>query len=230
MSAGFARAAFLTAALCLVAPFFARGAYYCTREGAVLTYERREADSGKLKWKHELSVLRSAAGPDGTLRVECSSLFTGRRGKVLNGGRVLYAAEVLPGGDVCADPSEALKSVLGKYLPGRGISTVPARSVLPAVLLAGEVLPDLQFSVSAMGMTWRVRVTERKVLRFERIVTPAGTFDCPVVSEHKIERGPGRNRETTALTWYAEGVGMVRHDTYDKSGRLLTSEVLKNIR
>lgn len=59
MSAGFARAAFLTAALCLVAPFFARGAYYCTREGAVLTYERREADSGKLKWKHELSVLRS---------------------------------------------------------------------------------------------------------------------------------------------------------------------------
>lgn len=144
MSAGFARAAFLTAALCLVAPFFARGAYYCTREGAVLTYERREADSGKLKWKHELSVLRSAAGPDGTLRVECSSLFTGRRGKVLNGGRVLYAAEVLPGGDVCADPSEALKSVLGNYLPGRGISTVPARSVLPAVLSAGEVLPDLQ--------------------------------------------------------------------------------------
>ena len=81
-----------------------------------------------------------------------------------------------------------------------------------------------------MGLTWRVRVTDRKVLRVERLETPAGMFDCPVVSEHKVEKGPGRNRETTALTWYAEGIGMVRHDTYDRSGLLETSEVLTGIR
>ena len=50
-----------------------------------------------------------------------------------------------------------------------------------------------------------------------------------MVSEHKVERGLGRNRVTTALTWYARGIGMVRHDTYDKDMVLETSEVLIEI-
>ena len=220
----------MAAFLSTPSPESATEAYVCTREGAVLSYGRRHADSGKLKWRHELTILKSAVGPDGVVAVECSSLFTDSKGRPLNGGPVLYGAQVLSGGEVCADPSEAMASVLRNRLPDRSVSSVPARSVLPSSLSAGTVLPDLEFSVSAMGLTWRVRVTERKVLRVERVETPAGVFDCPVVSEHKVEKGPGRNRETTALTWYAAGVGMVRHDTYDKSGRIDTSEVLENIR
>ena len=196
----------------------------------MLSYERLYADSGKLKWRHELTILKSFKEKDGTLALECSSLFTDNRGKTLNGGSVLYTTQVLPDGDVVADPAEAMASVLRNRLPDRSVSSVPARSALPATLSAGTVLPDLEFSVSAMGLTWRVRVTDRKVLRVERLETPAGMFDCPVVSEHKVEKGPGRNRETTALTWYAEGIGMVRHDTYDRSGLLETSEVLTGIR
>ena len=222
--------AVMAASLSTPSPESATEAYFCTREGAVLSYGRRHADSGKLKWRHELTILKSAVGPDGVVAVECSSLFTDSKGRPLNGGPVLYGAQVLSGGEVCADPSEAMASVLRNRLPDRSVSSVPARSVLPSSLSAGTVLPDLEFSVSAMGLTWRVRVTERKVLRVERVETPAGVFDCPVVSEHKVEKGPGRNRETTALTWYAAGVGMVRHDTYDKSGRIDTSEVLENIR
>lgn len=208
----------------------AREAYFCTREGAVLSYERRYAESGKLKWNHTLSVLSSVVTADGSLKVECSSLFTDGRGREMNGGEVVYRTEVFPNGEVYADPSEALSSVLRNRLPDRSVSSVSARSVLPSELVPGALLPDLEFGVSAMGLTWRVKVSDRRVLRMEKIVTDAGTFDCPVVSEHKLEKGPGRNRETTALTWYAAGVGMVRHDTYDKSGRLETSEVLKKIR
>ena len=60
-----------------------------------------------------------------------------------------------------------------------------------------------------------------------RITVPAGTFDCIVVREHKVERGPGRNRTTTGETWYARGIGYLRHDTYDKNLKLETTEVLK---
>ena len=67
------------------------------------------------------------------------------------------------------------------------------------------------------------------MLRSEVLSTPAGDFDCVVVSEHKVEKGPGRNRVTTALTWYARGTGMVRHDTYDRNMKLETSEVLIGI-
>ena len=44
---------------------------------------------------------------------------------------------------------------------------------------------------------------------------PAGTFDCIVVRERKIERGIGRNRDTLTENWYAPGIGPVRHDSYN---------------
>ena len=50
-----------------------------------------------------------------------------------------------------------------------------------------------------------------------------------MVSEHKVEKGMMRNRVTTARTWYARGIGMVRHDTYDRNLKLETTEVLEKI-
>ena len=78
-------------------------------------------------------------------------------------------------------------------------------------------------------MKYRVKVTDRKVLRYETISTPAGTFDCIVISEHKVEKAPVYKRETTALSWYSDGVGYVRHDTYNKNMHLETSEQLYSI-
>ena len=93
----------------------------------------------------------------------------------------------------------------------------------------GDILPDANCTVKAGLLQYKVSVTQRKVLRLETLKTPAGEFECTVVSEHKVEKGPGRNRETTALTWYSTGVGMVRHDTYDKRLKLETSEILCRI-
>ena len=78
-------------------------------------------------------------------------------------------------------------------------------------------------------MTMNVTVTERRVLGTDTLTTPAGTFPCVIVSEHKVEKGMMRNRVTTARTWYARGVGMVRHDTYDRNLKLETTEVLEKI-
>ena len=40
----------------------------------------------------------------------------------------------------------------------------------------------------------------------------------------------GRNRHTVADTWYARGIGMVRHDTYSPELELQTSEKLVTVR
>ena len=47
--------------------------------------------------------------------------------------------------------------------------------------------------------------------------------------ERKVEKGMGRNRHTVADTWYARGIGMVRHDTYSPELELQTSERLVSI-
>ncbi len=206
-------------------PLCAEGALFCTEEGTVLRYERRYADTGKLKWTHTLSILEVRQAEDG-VQVECSSLFSDSGGRTLNGGPVLYRTAVSASGDVTADPSEAVVSVFRNRFPDGAVKSEPCISVLGSSIAPGDSLPDLGFRVSVAGIRYDVRISDRKVLRFESVATAAGKFDCVVVSEHKVEKAPGYRRETTALTWYAAGVGMVRHDTYDKKLRMETSEVL----
>jgi hypothetical protein len=86
---------------------------------------------------------------------------------------------------------------------------------LPADMKPGDKLPDGRGTVKTGVMTHSREIIEREVLRYERVTVPAGTFDCIVVREHKIERGIGRNRDTLTENWYAPGIGPVRHDSYN---------------
>lgn len=202
----------------------AEEAYFCTEEGCCLKYERRYADDGSLKWTQVLRIDEVDGG-----QVGYSSSFTNSRGRRMYGGPVKLEASCDSLGNVTVDLARSVAAILENYFSGRAVSWEPCPSVLPALMQPGQVLPDADFTVRVAGLGFRVRVSDRKVLRREDLHTPAGEFDCIVVSEHKVERGLGRNRVTTALTWYARGIGMVRHDTYDKDMVLETSEVLIEI-
>ena len=88
-------------------------------------------------------------------------------------------------------------------------------------------IEDAVFEVTVAGLPCKVSVTDRKVVGRERITVPAGTFDCVVVLEHKSQR-LGKLVVSYAYTWYAAGIGMIRHDTYVK-GSLKTTERLVSL-
>lgn len=222
------RAIYLTILLpmLLSLPCVAATPYFCDRQGSVLRYERRIVSSGKLKWLHEMTIERVSGRPDGSMDIEYSSDFRKPGGRRMHGGPIGLEASVSSRGDVVVDLAASMKSVMMNVFPDGAVSSGSCLSRLPSDMKAGDTLRDAAFSVSVAFAEYRVAVSERSVLRSERISTPAGDFDCMVVSEHKVEKGPGRNRTTTALTWYARGIGMVRHDTYDKNMCLETSEVL----
>ena len=133
-------------------------------------------------------------------------------------------------GDATLDIASSLVSVLrGVLWKNAKITAEGGKTLLPSVLVPGDTLRSAAGKVKALGMTMNVTVTERKVLGTDTLTTPAGTFPCVIVSEHKVEKGMMRNRVTTARTWYARGIGMVRHDTYDMNLILETSEVLEKI-
>ena len=199
--------------------------YFCTDQGARLEYVRTEAESGKKVYSHVMSIL-DVKVDDAGMHVSYSSDFHKAGGAQMYGGPVSLNALVTPQGAVRLDPGDSMASVLRNMFPGVKVTSSGAETVLPSMLVPGSSLPDASCTVSVAGVRYKVDITERKVLRNERIVTPAGGFDCVVVSEHKVEKGPGRNRVTTALTWYSRGVGMVRHDTYDRNMKLDTSEIL----
>ena len=101
---------------------------------------------------------------------------------------------------------------------------------IPANLKPGDRLPDAHARVKTGVLTHTMDITEREVLRTERITVPAGTFDCVVLREHKVEHGVGRERDNICENWYAPGIGPIRHDSYRVVNGILklnAREVLK---
>jgi len=100
---------------------------------------------------------------------------------------------------------------------------------VPNNLSVGQSLPDaellLTMSMASVNMKMTVNMTNRKVAGKEKVTTPAGTFDCVVLSSD-TEVKMGMNIKMTSKEWLAEGVGVVKSEEYDDKGKLLSKSVL----
>jgi hypothetical protein len=101
---------------------------------------------------------------------------------------------------------------------------------LPNDLSVGQNLPDanvdVKMSMGGINMNMNVETINRKVEKKESVTTPAGSFDCYVIySETKSKMMLANNTFPNRL-WLAEGVGMVKQETYNKNGKLMGSMVL----
>ena len=155
--------------------------------------------------------------------------MTKANGSELYGGKALQTAFASPDGDISLNFGETVKAFVRNLFPRTSIEVSEASAVLPAQMQPGDTLPETHCSVKVMGITVRFDITERKVLRKERVATPAGTFDCMVVREHKKEDAPFHHVDEWLDNYYVQGLGYVRHDRYDKDFRLQDSEVLVRI-
>lgn len=203
--------------------------YICSSQGTQLQYVRRYADNGKVKWRHTMTIDRVTRLSDGTCSIDYDSDFKKANGRQMYGGPVRLTSDLTPDGTVRMDVSQTMLSLLRNVFPKADVTNSECITSLPPVMRVGDVLPNVTSVVAARGIEYRMSVTGRKVTGTDTITTPAGVFPCVVVTENKVEKTIGYNRETTAQTWYCKGVGMVRHDTYDKNMILETSEVLEKI-
>ncbi len=221
---------YAAALLLLVLPLCAEGqTYFCTKDGARLTYRRTTIKDASTKWVNEWTIGPSKTASDGSRIVSYTVFQKDAKGKSKMKAPVKLSVGISPEGDVLMDLSQSALVLARAFLPKAEISAHGKMTVLPSSMKAGDRLPDASVIAGYAKLSYSANVTERKVLRLETITTPAGTFDCIVVSEHKVEKAPAYSRVTTALTWYSDGIGMVRHDTYDKDMKKETSEVLVSV-
>lgn len=101
---------------------------------------------------------------------------------------------------------------------------------LPNDLSVGQELADANVSVEmSMGgikMNTTVDQTDRKVEKKESVTTPAGTYDCYLITESTTSKAMGASFELESKLWLAEGVGMVKQESYKKNGNLISSTEL----
>ncbi|MGF1558203.1 MAG: hypothetical protein ACFCUL_03870 [Flavobacteriaceae bacterium] len=103
---------------------------------------------------------------------------------------------------------------------------------LPNDLTVGQDLADanvtINMNMSGMNMKISVDQTNRKVLKEESVTTPAGTFNCILLTENTQSKTMGATILLNSKLWLAEGVGMVKQETYKKNGDLMsTTELTK---
>lgn len=103
---------------------------------------------------------------------------------------------------------------------------------LPNDLVVGKDLADanvtINLNMGGIKIETKVDQTNRKVLKEESITTSAGTFNCIVITETTKTKTMGAKIELNSKLWLAEGVGMIKQESYKKNGNLMnTTELTK---
>lgn len=103
----------------------------------------------------------------------------------------------------------------------------------PSTLDIGTTLPDADITarISNQGIpmfAMVVKITNRKVEGKESITTPAGTFECYKMT-YDVETKTMMTIKTKGAEWFAENVGSVRSESFDKNGKLYGYSVLESL-
>lgn len=97
---------------------------------------------------------------------------------------------------------------------------------IPKDLTPGKELPAYGISLRFMIFRMKVEVSDRRALAREIRKTPAGAFDCFLVTERTRMKMMGKKEESVIRTWYARGIGPVRRETFDRKGKLQSVQEL----
>ena len=101
---------------------------------------------------------------------------------------------------------------------------------LPNDLTIGQELADanvaIAMSMSGINMNVSVDQTNRKVEKKESVTTPAGTFDCYLITENSTTKTMGATIKMKSKLWLAEGVGMIKQESYKDNGNLISTSEL----
>lgn len=95
----------------------------------------------------------------------------------------------------------------------------------------GDKLPDAVLTADVYvpwPMTMKLEVYDREVLGYETITTPAGTYDCIVISQRMKTKFVIGVMFDVKL-WMAKGIGTVKSESYKTNGKLLGYSLLTEL-
>lgn len=94
---------------------------------------------------------------------------------------------------------------------------------------AGASIPDRSYSVIQNMLKNEVTISGASYLGTEKVSTTAGKFDCLKISYLKRTKIVLKSTTWRVTEWYAEGVGLVKSESYDTKGRPAAKTLLTKI-
>ena len=204
-------------------------AYFPTEKGKMLMYQYYD-NKGKPSSKVYYDVKDVEQTPEG-LKITTEQWFETPDGDVLDTLLLQYFCK---DGEFYIDMESTLTNLLGKY-EGMDMEVSSKDLAIPARMKVGDVLPDGSATVVVRNngikmVTITTTIRNRKVEAKEKVTTPAGTFDCVKVTFDTDGKVGFVKTHAKGAAWYAEGIGTIKSESYNKKGKLESSTVLEEIR
>ncbi len=101
---------------------------------------------------------------------------------------------------------------------------------LPNKLSAGQVLKDATIVMTTkaglMKSKTEMKVSDYKCEKIESVTVPAGTFKCYKVTQTMTTTVMKQKIVVKTISWYADGVGTVKTQSFDDKGTLISTTEL----
>ena len=193
--------------------------YYPLRKGTLLEYTSYNK-KGKVEGS-SISEVESVENTSTGITATIKSTIKDDKDKALHSSSYQVRCE---DGAIILDASSMLDPAMQQNLSSMEVTIDGTELVLPGKLQVGQELPDASVNIKAASsgvnlLNMTTSITNRKVLGRESVTTPAGTFDCYKVSQDTNVKML-ISKTFTSVDFYAEGVGVVRSESYDKKGNL----------
>lgn len=132
------------------------------------------------------------------------------------------------------DMSDYLSEMLEAY-QSMEIEMKGDNLTFPSGLKVGDMLDDASMDITILNngmkfMNMQVVISNRQVLAKENVTTDAGTFDCFKISYDMETITKIIKVKASAIEWIADGVGVVKTESYNKKGKLASYTLLTNLK
>ncbi|MCM4150959.1 hypothetical protein DHD05_05085 [Arenibacter sp. N53] len=195
--------------------------YYPMEEGTSFQYTMTNK-KGKTEGVTDYSII-NVENSGGVTTATMNMKFTDEKGKEI----LVSDYKISCTGDVVKiDYNSLVPAQMMKQYTDMGVEMeISGTDIeLPNNLKVGQGLDDanVAISIKMTGMNMNIKVDQlnRKVEKKESITTPAGTFECYVITQDNISETMGVKQTMQSKLWLTEGVGMVKQETYKKNGDL----------
>ena len=199
--------------------------YFPTKVGASMETKTYNAKD-KLTSSAKTTILENAGN-----KVKFESEAFDEKGKSLSKGTMEVKCE---NGEFVLDMKSYVSNIdLSKY-KDMDVKIETKDMTIPSKLQAGQKLNDgeITIKISNAGFTimnMSTKVTNRTVVGFEDVTTPAGTYKCAKITS-EIESKVMVKVKSKMVEWLSEKVGSVRVESFDQKDKLLSYSVLASIK
>ncbi|MCF6241046.1 MAG: hypothetical protein L3J74_06845 [Bacteroidales bacterium] len=207
--------------------------YFPTKVGTIVTttyYDKKGKETSKLYQK----VLDYKEGA-GFQEVKVQNRTESKDSKDVPDSLLIHEFSIrCENGDFQINWDAYMGNTLDKY-QGMDLEVNSENLSIPSKLTVGQTFPDAKIDISVTNqgvklMTIHTVIKNRKVEAFEKLTTPAGTFDCVKLTSTTETKMAFIKVSASTAQWMAEGVGVVRTENYDKKGKLVSYSEITEIK